>query len=223
MGLTIHYSIAVVGPKPPEEIKALVITAHRRAHALVRRRGLEAIGPVATVTPADRPGWREPPQEGWCFYVNPGPGCESATFGLTRSTSRFRRHPEQPARWIVHGCCKTQYASLHGEENFLRCHLAIIDLIRIWERLGCSVRIKDEGDYWPKRDVPTLLRECGFLNAAIAGFAGAMKDAAGEAGSAIQAPVFAHPQFERLEAEAVARHGDLFETLSNEVRQLTDF
>ncbi|MDQ5978064.1 MAG: hypothetical protein QG602_1036, partial [Verrucomicrobiota bacterium] len=43
----------------------------------------------------------------------------------------------------------------------------------------------------------------------VAAFAGAMKDATEDApgGASVQSPIFVHPQFERLEAEGIAREG----------------
>ena len=44
------------------------------------------------------------------------------------------------------------------------------------------------------------------MNGAIAAAAGALKDMDGAAGAAgVQSPIFAHPQFEHLEAEGAAR------------------
>lgn len=70
------------------------------------------------------------------------------------------------------------------------------------------MKISDEGDYWPRRSERKLRRELDLMNGAIAGIAGALKDAAGDdGGPPVQSPIFAHPQFERLEANGVERHG----------------
>jgi hypothetical protein len=46
------------------------------------------------------------------------------------------------------------------------------------------------------------------MDGAIAGIAGALKDVADELGGPpVQSPIFAHPQFERIEANGVRRHG----------------
>ena len=68
--------------------------------------------------------------------------------------------------------------------------------------MGLTVEINDEGEYWPGRDEAALRLNVGQMNGAIAGAAGAMKDAAGD--DSIQSPIFAHPQFEHLEAEGAA-------------------
>jgi len=73
-------------------------------------------------------------------------------------------------------------------------------------RLGCRVKVIDEGEYWPGRNEAVLRQNVGQMNGAIAAAAGAMKDfdrAKGAAG--VQSPIFAHPQFEHLEAEGAAR------------------
>ncbi|MBP6507843.1 MAG: hypothetical protein KA257_09795 [Opitutaceae bacterium] len=100
------------------------------------------------------------------------------------------------------GFCKTQYASLHGPEHFLKCHRAVIDLLQIWTRLGAKLTIKDEGGYWPDRDEQKLLEEVGSMNRMVAAMGGALKDAE----VAVESPVFAHPQFEYLEAEGLMQH-----------------
>jgi hypothetical protein len=44
------------------------------------------------------------------------------------------------------------------------------------------------------------------MNRAVAGMAGALRDFDGEKGAAgVQSPIFAHPQFEHLEAEGAAQ------------------
>ena len=58
--------------------------------------------------------------------------------------------------------------------------------------------VKDEGGYYEKRDVESLVREIGEWNAMIAGFAGKLKDQIGEE---LQAPILKFPNFEHLEAE----------------------
>lgn len=221
----VHYTIAHARPWTAADAEALVRTAHRRAAALVRRRRLAQIGPVESVADSERltaavAFERDgddtlchdvPARQGWLFSVWPGEGCESANFGLCLYPARVRAG----RRWIRTGgggwtwsdFCKTQYASRHGAEHFLRCHRAVIDLVLIWERLGCRFRIQDEGDYWPGRDEAKLLANVGLLNRVMAGLAGTLKDSADERGGKIEAPILAHPRFEQLEAEGVAAHG----------------
>ena len=81
----------------------------------------------------------------------------------------------------------------------------MIDLLAGARRLGLSVEIHDEGDYWPSRDLKALRQNLDEMNGVVAAAAGALKDAAGD--DSIQSPMFAHPHFERLEAEGVRRFG----------------
>jgi hypothetical protein len=68
-------------------------------------------------------------------------------------------------------------------------------------------RISDEGDYWPGRSLKKLRRNLDEMNGLVAAAAGALKDGcetvAGE--NPVQSPIFAHRQFEHLEAEGAAR------------------
>lgn len=226
MGLTIHYKLRLTTRISRVDAEALVHNARRRAQALVRRRGLESISPVQPADPEDPwhckfvtekrgddfVGYDVPPICGWLFFVHLGLGCESALFGLclhppTIDTGR-RKLRTGCTGWGYSGFCKTQYASQHGPENFLKCHRAVIDLLLIWERLGVTVTIKDEGGYWPGRHEAKLLGECGQMNRMVAALGGALKDAAddGETVARMQSPIFEHPQFEKLEAEGLSQN-----------------
>lgn len=238
MGLTVHYTLRHPGPLSPDSAEALVRTAHRRAAALVRRRGLAEIGAVDDVRALDflargtvfeKDGddtycHDVPVQCGWAFPVWPGQGCETVWLGLGYYPSHIRvggrRLRTGCGGWTWSSFCKTQYAHLHGPEHFLRCHRAVIDLVLIWQRLGCPVRINDEGDYWPTRDEARVLKEVGFLECAIAGLAGAAKDAADARGGEIQAPIFAHPRFEHIEAEGATLLGDRLQQAGTLIQHL---
>ena len=132
--------------------------------------------------------------------------------GLCRYPARVWEHgrdwPTRLDGWRLSLFSKTQFASLHGWEHFRRCHLAVIAALEIWRGLGATVKISDEGGYWPRRSERTLRQELDVMNGAIAGLAGALKDAGDEhGGPPVQSPIFAHPQFEHLEADGAARHG----------------
>ena len=102
-----------------------------------------------------------PPQEIIAFETLPGPGCESANFGLCRYPPRIvaeirsgrkkRIDTGLGGRWRWSSFCKTQYASnpqFGGVANFLRCHISLITLLdRISDRLGVRVECNDEGGY----------------------------------------------------------------------------
>ena len=150
------------------------------------------------------------PVEGFVLMVDVGQGCESLCLGLARypdevwAGGKSRRTNLRGWRWV--GFCKTQFASLHGWDHFRRCHLAVLDLLDAARELGCRVTVSDEGEYWPRRNEKALRRNVGLMNSAIAGAAGAMKDfytAKGEPG--VQSPIFAHPQYEHLEAKGASQ------------------
>lgn len=224
MGLTIHYKLHLPGPVSKARTEALVRAVHRRAAALLRRRGLAVVGPVHPADPEnpwncglvmehrgeDVIGHDVPPECGWIFAVHPGRGCETAEFGLCfhPATIKVGRRTLRTgcAGWGYSGFCKTQYASLHGEAHFLKCHRAVIDLLLLWEKLGAKVTIKDEGDYWPGRNEAKLLAEVGQMNQLVAAFDGALKDAADDGGPRVESPIFQHGQFELLEAQGLDRH-----------------
>ena len=89
----------------------------------------------------------------------------------------------------------------------MRCHRAIVELLAAWRELGLAVRITDEGGYWPGRSERTLRRSLDEMNGAVAAAAGALRDQCEETQDpgAVRSPVFAHPHFERLEAEGIGR------------------
>ena len=123
--------------------------------------------------------------------------------------------------WRLAGFCKTQYASLHGWEHFRHCHTAAVDLLAGLRALGLHVEMNDEGGYWPGRDETELHRNVNQMNGIVAAFAGALKDATDGNGSApLQAPILAHPHFERIEAEGATRHAATVAQAVKIVRQL---
>lgn len=224
MGLTVQYRLHLPGHLTTAEVFDLARAAHRRATTLVRVRGLVRVTPLRPADPAS-PSCREfvkerrprgdilhevTPRRGWIFEVLPGRDCEPLTFALCRYPATIhvqgRRVKTHCRGWTYSGHCKTQYASLHGESHFLRCHRAVIDLLRSWQRLGLDVEISDEGNYWPGRNTTALLAEVRHMNSAVAALAGAVKDATGESPVPVQAPIFRHTAFERLEAEGATQH-----------------
>lgn len=151
------------------------------------------------------------PEEGWIFLVQIGEGCEPLVLGLCRyptvvkaaGTNAFIPSG-QTGGWRLLSSCKTQYASLRGWESFRRCHLAVVDLALAGGSLGLEVRIEDEGGYWPGRNEVALRATVERMNRLVAGLAGALKDSEDDSGNgpSVESPVFLHPDFERLEAEA---------------------
>lgn len=239
MGLTIHYKLRLPAMVAPAAAEKLVHLAHRRAASLTKRRHLLEIEPVRPVDPDDpwccgfvleqrgddTFGHDVKPDSGWMYRVHPGEGCESAEFGLCRYPATIRsdgrRLRTNCAGWGYAGFCKTQYASLHGAENFLRCHKAVIDLLLIWQRLDATVTIKDEGSYWPDRNEQRLLAEVGAMNQLVAALGGALKDAGEEGDTTVESPIFQHGQFELLEAQGLSRHASSIGTTVDSINRLT--
>jgi len=228
MGVTIHYKLQA----PPGTDKARARNIMTRLRECALRYGcagrLDAVPPLAEDSGALRWGrtWRYAPVpgrptahyqaevvplEGFVLFVRPGIDCETLALGLCRYPSKVvvggQERRTGLGGWRWQGFCKTQFASLHGWEHFRRCHLAVIDLLNEARRLGCRVTVSDEGEYWPGRNEAKLRQNVEEMNCVIAAAAGALKDF-GEATGAegVQSPIFAHPQFEHLEAKGAA-HG----------------
>jgi hypothetical protein len=232
MGLTLHYRLTAPAGLSARGAAALV----RRLHAIAGK--FSAGGRVADVLPvsSDRPdlerwanAWRVlphpdqpatnfgvqiPPAAGWIFPVDLGDDCELLWLGLCRYPARIVHDGRSLAtrlgpRWQFARFCKTQYASLHGWDHFARCHTAAVDLLRAACPLGLRVKLTDEGGYWPHRRLPVLRERIDRMNGVVAALAGALKDAAdATGGSTVQSPIFAHPHFERIEAEGAAANAE---------------
>lgn len=168
------------------------------------------------------------PVDGWMFEVDAGRDCEPLRVALCRYPAsvpmpwqlaaelglkdcRRRVSTGLPRRWHFRGFAKTQFASLHGWEHFRRCHTGIIDYLAELRTLGWGVRIDDEGEYWPRRSLAKLRRNIDEMNGVVAAAAGALKDLdeAANGVSGVESPIFAHRDFERLEAEGEARAGGM--------------
>lgn len=224
MGVSIHYSLSAPAGLKPAEALGLVERMRAVALDMKRRRRVKSVSDIANGTadalyegrqfPNARSIWngREyfpevRPTRGAVFEVDVGKDCEPLLIGLfkypARVTSCETGNNECRTRmgwgWQYRRHCKTQYASLHGWEHFRRCHLAVVDFLAALRPLGITVEISDEGHYWPSRDEQALREKVGMMNRVIAAAAGAMKDAFDD--GSIEAAIFAHPHFERLEAE----------------------
>ena len=226
MGLTIHYRLAYT-PICGWSFRATyarqaVEEAREIALKMKQQKAFDAVGPIRWDDECRR--WNrefyefpvprranshylvEPlPAVGSLFEIHPGRDCEPFWIGLcrypkTHSAYGQKFHVPHGPEWRLKGFSKTQYASLHGWEHFRRCHVAIVDFLDALRPLGFDVEISDEGGYWPHRNEGALREEVGMMNNVIAAAAGARKDAF-EDGGGVEAPIFAHPQFERLEAE----------------------
>ena len=130
------------------------------------------------------------------FAIAPGRGSEPAAFGLTKLTGL------SDSPWYGWCCCKTQYASAHGDDHFLRCHMSMISLLDAAARLGFVCDVRDETGYFDSRDPEQLLQRVEEMNRIVARFAGAFSNAFEKAGGdtrQVQGEIFRHPDFERLE------------------------
>lgn len=242
MGLTVHYQLSA--------LKLDTAAARRvvkQGHALALRRQqagevhrVNAVREDVTAHPLARQwvmysipgsentfsGIEVKPVEGFLFAVNVGEDCEPLTLGLCRFPETVLHNGASvPTKlgggWRFAGFSKTQYASLHGWEHFLRCHRAVVESLAEWRALGVRVKISDEGEYWPRRSTATLRRNVEQMNGLVAAVAGTLKDADDGAGAGVQSPIFAHKDFERLEAEGEARAGAVVREARGEIsRQL---
>lgn len=125
------------------------------------------------------------------FLAMPGKGSEAASFGFMLRTFE----DDGSSDWFWQGWCKTQYASVHGEQHFLDCHLRLVSIMEYAMQLGVDVTVWDEGRYWETRDPHVLLAELEKMNRLMARIAGRLHDSAVD----VQAPIFEHPAFEQLE------------------------
>ena len=215
MGLTLHWELRLPAHTTPSAV----------AHTLDALRECALIQPFVRVSPLgsalsvgdeamgvyealqhvasiawtaqddDTPALTGDPSSAVGFLVDPGEGCETTFFALVQ-----RLHLNgTPADWCWRGFCKTQYASVVSDAHFLACHLTLINLLDDAIHLGFTVIVHDEGHYWETRDSARLLSEVGSMNKLVARLAGKFSDAADNSETALQAPIFEHPRFERLE------------------------
>jgi hypothetical protein len=142
------------------------------------------------------------------FSCDPGEGCEQANLGLTLypavlavqdpRSGRARKLRTELKGWCWSSFCKTQYATQHGVDHFLRCHLSVIKMLDHAKKLGILASVNDEGEFWERRDLKALVQQVGQWNEQIAGLVGQMKDLLG---GDIQSPITQFADFEHLEAE----------------------
>ena len=206
MGLTIGYTLSGRKGLKLSLVQRIVSALRKKAVAM----DFEHVGKMIRVGPDyPRTYWLPPgakrardmimASEGWVFHATPGDGSESVMMGLCRFEGR--------EGWWLESFCKTQYASRHGWEHFLKCHCAVIDLIEEAEHFGLKVEVEDEGGLWETGSFAVLRKNLAEYNECIAAFGGALKDAAASVGQRIDAPILSHPQFEHLEAKGLAEHG----------------
>ena len=238
MGLTIHFKLTASAAGGAAQAKRLVESMLRVALRFQRERLVAKVRPITSDAktlhrfgrdwlmlpvagePDTSTGVEVSPSEGFLFWVDVGEDCEPLWLGLCRYPPVvFRQGQEFQTKldsgWRLAGFSKTQYASLHGWEHFRRCHCAVVNLLTACRSPDLHVKISDEGGYWPRRSLTTLRRNLDQMNGWVAATAGALKDwddtATGPSG--VQSPIFAHRNFERLEAEGATRVGPVLAKL----------
>lgn len=148
MGLTIHYTLT-----SRLSSRGAIQTAGYRMHELASQFPFQRVGSLL----AGRT-WDSQVPEDWMldsaagFVIDPGPGCESADFGLIRlyqQVGKKRRH-----KTIWRSFCKTAYAiePRHGGSltNFLRCHVGLVDYLKALRDMfpAMEFTVYDESDFF---------------------------------------------------------------------------
>ena len=150
MGLTVHFQLSAPAATTAADAQRLVLDARGIAQRFQREGWVADVGglredPTTLRRCAtDWLTWSWPgepntvtgaeisPVAGWLFRVNVGRDCESLWLGLCRYPETIwhagRELLTRKGRgWRLSGFSKTQYASLHGWEHFLRCHRAVVE------------------------------------------------------------------------------------------------
>ena len=229
MGLTVHFKLAAPKDCDAAQAHEFVRAMRRRAQSFQQRGRVDKVLPIGTdhemlrwatdyrdvphpYHPGRRSGIDIPAEEGFLFPVEVGEDCEPLWLGLCRYPKTVllggKRYRTERPGWRLGRFSKTQFASLNGWGHFRRCHTAVVDLLAGMRHLGLAITISDEGDYWPGRSLAALRQNLDEMNGIVAAAAGALKDLdeAGNGTSNVESPIFAHPQFERLEAEGETKN-----------------
>lgn len=186
MGITIHYRLQA--PELGTDVARRLV---RALHEHARHLPVRSVGDVVELgDPAQAPLEQDPyhaflrtqshqlaqrgprlyrvrPTQMIGFAIEPGPGCEPASFGLcrypavlpTERRGRLATHLDEGWHWRTF--CKTHYAAnpdAGGTANFVRCHRAVIRLLDQCQSLGVLASVEDEGGYWSRRDPAALVR-----------------------------------------------------------------
>lgn len=242
MGLTVHFQFTAAADVDVARAKQIVRSMREMALNFQREGFVDEVLPMASdletleqfacdwlILPV--PGEEDTstgaeilPEAGYIFLVSVGENCEPLRLGLCRypATVHFdgkELAARKPARWRMSAFCKTQYASLRGWEYFQRCHCAVVQMLAACRMPDLRVKITDEGGYWPRRSLSKLRENLDRMNGLVAATAGALKDAA-ENPDAIQSPIFAHKNFERLEAQGSPHVAEAVKKVRAELRKL---
>jgi hypothetical protein len=205
MGLHLNYELCLPGSASAAQAAAAL--ARLRAAALgmrlgtvsgmydARAAGLRRLATViATALRDERPDLLPDAGSALGFSLLPGDGCETALLALMRRTDERGRCQD----WYWHWSCKTQYASVFGDRHLVACHTRLVRLLDHAIEIGVNVVVRDEAHYWETRDEARLIAEVRAMNRVVARLAGRLGDLS-VAGGRVDAPIFRHPRFERLE------------------------
>ncbi|HAO80821.1 MAG TPA: hypothetical protein DCQ92_17990 [Verrucomicrobia subdivision 3 bacterium] len=245
MGLTVHFKLAAPAGVTEAKAKQLVESMRRVALRFYCEGLVDHVRPVISDAKTLRqfardwlilpvPGGENTstgvevwPTEGFLFCVDVGEDCEPLWLGLCQYPLSVcfqgrELRTKKGAGWRLAGFSKTQYASLHAWKHFQRCHCAVVNLLAACRTPELRVKISDEGDYWPRRSVTKLRQNLDQMNGLVAAAAGAVKDCcdAPDGENGVQSPIFAHRQFERLEAEGEMRVAPALKKLREVIRKL---
>ena len=210
MGLTFNYDLRLPALRTSDEVNEILEKLKRRAeqlrfiHISATYEGVVEFLPDewrhvfnvftevnAEVVRGDERSFVADTSTARGFLASPGKGAESTGFAFMLRTF----DADGSREWWWQGYCKTQYASMHGEQHFLDCHLRLVEMMEYATQLGVEVSVLDEGQYWETRDRSVLLAELEKMNRLVAGLAGRLHDTPLK----VEAPIFEHPDFERLE------------------------
>jgi hypothetical protein len=178
------------------------------ADELIEEAGSREIVPIlVSVMCGDTPDFYGRQSSECCalaFVVVPGEECEPAVFGFVAPGSRRSSRDDDlcPGDWFWSGFCKTQYASIISDEHLVKCHLGLVRVLEHAATLGITVEVHDETGYWERRSTTELIKVTRDMNRLIARIAGELANK-----HRVDAPIFAHPDFEHLEMEDLELYG----------------
>ena len=219
MGLTLHFELRL----PAEASREDVLTRLTRLREIATTHNFDDVSPIIDLSTLDsepngalgqvrahlefvanfiaepvpndeRPFYVADVDSAIGFRVDPGEGSEHAMFGLMRQRAEVGEHEE----WYWWCSCKTQYASLVSDDHFVRVHTRLVAVLDAAVELGFVVTVTDEGEYWETRSEEVLIAALTKMNRLMAKFGGALSDVLGDEHS-VQAEIFKHRRFERLE------------------------
>jgi hypothetical protein len=108
----------------------------------------------------------------WSVWA--GPGCEGSPFNFFKKRTR----------WQSHCFTKTQYA-----EQFVKCHLLVIQVLDLFKEHGFDVKVKDEGHYWETRDLEVLAKNLNDYTGLLVSTLETLSGEAKKVGIIVAAPI----------------------------------